>query len=458
MRKLPASSDFKGNELKPGRWLIIFFAIAALTHLVFFIYAVRNESYLIKDSTEYLRAAENLFSGHGWYAGDLNKTYQPNLESRRPPLYPFFIGLIKTILKSDFFLLLFQNLLSLINLAGIIILLSKFKTNNRYNLFILLLILFFPSQFIFSNMIMAEVLFQTCIFWSFFFLVFFFQEKKIFQLILHSIFITLAVLTKPVLYLFWIPELIFFIILFLKKRISFPVIFLSIIPLLAVITISFYNKKTTGYFHYSSMKTTNLMAYNVYQTLRLNHSEIQATEIIDKIYAKAERSANFQEFSQTVENSGLKLIKENLPGYFYLTFKGIISFFLDVGRHDMYLFFATDFKESEQGISYYYKQDGIKGIINYMKQFSPLLITYSFLILLVNLFIFIAIILFIFNKNIQPEIRIYTLIIIIYLAGITGPIGSARFRVPVYPIILFTVPFFIEYLKNSHLYKKLKWL
>jgi hypothetical protein len=277
-------------------------------------------------------------------------------------------------------------------------------------------------------------------------------------LVLHSIFIALAILTKPALYLFWIIELLFFIYLFLRKKITLTSISIAFIPLFCVIILSFYNESKTGYFHYSSMKETNLLAYNTYLTLRLDHSEAEAKNILDSIYKNAvNKSENFQELSQNLENTAANIIKNNLSGYFYLQLKGMLNFFIDIGRHDMFLFFYNNFEESEHGISYYFKRDGISGILNYMKQYDILFIFYSFSILIVNIILLTSFIFFLFNSKISLENRIFIFLLILYLAFITGPIGSARFRVPVYPQLLFTLPFFIDYVKNSHFYKKLTW-
>jgi hypothetical protein len=45
---------------------------------------------------------------------------------------------------------------------------------------------------------------------------------------------------------------------------------------------------------------------------------------------------------------------------------------------------------------------------------------------------------FLFNKEILKSIRITLALMVFYLAILTGPTGSARFRVPIYPILLVT--------------------
>ena len=440
-----------------NRRFVLGLVILSLLHLGFLYYAVRHNSYLLKDSYEYLAQAYNIASGEGWYAGDLSEKYQPHLESRRPPLYAVLVSLIQILFKNNIFILLVQNLLSLLNFAGLCYLIYRFKLK-KYLLLIIIPFLFFPSQFIFSNTIMAEILFQTCIFWSFFFIVLFMHEKYIMLLILHSLFIALGIMVKPALYLFWIIEIAIFIYLFFREKISIYSIAYSMIPAVTVLLMSLYNEQKTGYFHYSSLKTTNLIAYNTYKTLRLDYPEEEAKNILDSIYQSAsDRSDNFKELSEELENSAWEIISNNVTGYFLLQANGMINFFIDAGRHDIFSFFTENFRETEQGIVYYYKNEGFKGVINYLYSFSIFFVLYYVLILIINFILLASVISFIFNKNISAEIRLITILIIFYIAFITGPIGSARFKVAVYPQILFTLPFFIDLIKNSHFYRKLKW-
>jgi hypothetical protein len=441
-----------------NRKVIAFITVTILLQSGFLFFALKHQNIHTSDSYEYLHAADNIASGYGWYSGDLNESYQPRLESRRPPVYPAFISIILTLLKNKIFILIFQNLLSIINFCGLIFLLFRFITDKKFIGWILIPAFFFPSQFIFSNMIMSEILFQTFIFWSFLFMILYLFERKNMQLIVHILFITLAILTKPVLYLIWLPEVLFFIFLFFRKKVSFSQLTLSLIPAFAVLVISLHNEKRTGYFHYSSIKTTNLLGYNAYKTLRLNHSEAEAKQILANVHSEAVNTTeNYKELSQKLESAAIEIKRNNLTGYTYLHLKGMWNFFIDPGRHDMFTFFVSDFSESEQGISYYFQKEGMRGVLNYFNQFNYLFIFYSVLIFLMNIFILFSVLAFIINKNIPPEIKIFTILIIFYVAFVTGPVGSARFKVAVYPEILFTVPFFIESIKNSHFYKKFKW-
>jgi hypothetical protein len=162
----------------------------------------------------------------------------------------------------------------------------------------------------------------------------------------------------------------------------------------------------------------------------------------------AETKGSYKAYCEYVESSNAKIIKDNLPTYLWLETKGIFNFFIDHGRFDLYSFFDAPPTENMNGMPWYYRQEGIKGVLNYLSQFPIGLLVYLPIICLVNVFIAICFIFFLFNKKVSLEIRIAAFLFVFYLAIITGPIGAARFRMPIYPILLFTLPFGMATIKR----------
>ncbi|HKR06739.1 MAG TPA: glycosyltransferase family 39 protein [Bacteroidia bacterium] len=426
-----------------------FVSALILIHALFFVYAFRSGNiYLHNDSDEYLHQAENLKQHHSWYAGDWNKPVNNYLVSRRPPLSGFLIMVIKSICHSDFAVCVIQCLLSIINLLIVVSLIRKYAPQwNKYGNIIFLL-LFFPTQFIYANMIMAEVFFQTMLLLAFYFIVKYFDSKKSIQLLWFHFFLTAAVLIKPVLYLFWIPLLLFMLWLSGKKLIkpfhlSFALIFIS-----AIFFISFHNYKKTGYFHYSSVNENYIVNYSVYLTVADKAKGVEAESKISDMMTEAKSKVNYHDYSVFIRNESFQIIKEHLSSFIFLQTKGILNFFIDHGRWDIYAFFDKQPEENMKGWKYYYQQEGIKGAFNYLKQFNVFLFIYLVLVYLVNAIITAAFVLFLFNKEINPALRMIIFLLIAYLAIITGMIGSARFRMAVYPFLLFTFPFGFEKLKS----------
>ncbi len=58
--------------------------------------------------------------------------------------------------------------------------------------------------------------------------------------------------------------------------------------------------------------------------------------------------------------------------------------------------------------------------------------------LVLNLAVLFAFVKFVFNKKVNLSIRSALAILIIYMAIVTGPSASARFRLPIFPLLVVT--------------------
>ncbi len=322
--------------------------------LIFWIIAYKMQSIYLVDSYEYLFQVDNLKNLGTWYAGDIQIEYDLNLVSKRPPFYAVFILLIKNMVNSDYMVLLVQNLLSIVNLMGVLILFSNFqiRINIKFQFFMLLLV-FFSSQLIYSNLIMSEMLLQTVLFWAFFLFVQFIRKGKPIFIIGYNILLSIGILTKPVLYLFCLPNLILLFILFIKIRNNKMLCLTPFIPVLCIIIVCYHNMKETDYFHYSSIKTFNLLHYNTYRTLLRNHSNEVALETVNGIIDSANLTTNFKEYSQIIELESLRIIWENKVNYLVCHFSGMLNYFLDPGRFDLYNFLKIE-PEGNVGMLYFF--------------------------------------------------------------------------------------------------------
>jgi hypothetical protein len=425
-----------------------FISVLILIHAVFFIYALRSGNiYLHNDSDEYLHQAENIKLHHSSYAGDWNQPVNNYLISRRPPLSGLFIAGVKSVYNSDFAVCFVQCILSIFNLLIVVSLIRKYFSRNKYGNIIFLL-LFFPTQFIYANMIMAEVLFQTMLILSFYLIVKFFDSKKSIHLLCFHIFLTAAVLIKPVLYLFWIPLFVFLLWMLWKKYIRPFHLTYFLIFVTAIFLISFHNYNKTGYFHYSSVNENYIVNYSAYLTIADKEKGSEAERKISEMLKEASSKLNYHDYSIFIRNKSFQIIKDNLPSFIFLQLKGILNFFIDHGRWDIYAFFEKQPEENMKGLNYYYQQNGITGAFNYLKQFPVFLFIYLVLVCLVNIIIAISFIFFLFNKEMYPGIRVIIFLLVAYISIVTGMIGSARFRMAVYPFLLFAFPFGYEKLKQ----------
>ncbi len=437
------------KELRFSKSETVFILTLFLSHACFFIYAVFWGNIYVGDSTEYILQSVNIKDHLNWYSGVFSEPYDLDLYSRRPPMYGFFIFLIKLIYNSDYLVLFFQSCLSIINFLGLMSLLKSYSFKTNIYIILTIFIIVYPSQLIYANLILSEILFQTFLFWAFYNFVKFIKNSGNKYIFYYNVLIMLAALTKPVLYLFWIFNLVFMIYFFFKDRKNYSPVIYGLIPLTAVLIISFYNYKVTGYYHYSSLKHNNLYDLNSKFLLLNKLGEEKANKIFKSDSLRFDSIKDYSERSIEKEKTAITVINDNLTDYIKLHLKGMVIFFIDPGRFDIAVFFGknnTSFGDS--GIYYIYLKDGFRGVLNYIFKLPFAVIVYLTIVMIINILMLVSIINFIFQKRTEPEIRIYFILIIAYTCILSGNIGALRFKIPLLQIILFSMPFLFDRFKS----------
>lgn len=431
---------FEKRNSTPALLLIIIF------HAAFFLIALNNGNiYLADDSQEYLNQAYNLKHFNNWYGGDFSKPYNAYLQTRRAPLYGFFIFLSKSIYNSDFFVCLVQNLLSVFNF----ILLLKIAKNLRVKyspLYIPFALLFFPTQLIYANRIMADVLFQTFVVAAVYFFSGYFESKKPAALFWFVLMITFALLTKPVLYLFWLVIAVFFLMMFRKRIFQVKCVCFALIPAAAVFILSWYNYNKTGYFHFSS--GSNMMVYHYYSTASRFTENANALLVSDSLTANARAADNLKELSKRMNNAFINSVKQHPAQFAVLQANGMFQFFIDHGRWDLYSFFVEPVYLQTSGWRQAYNKNGFAGIWNYISKIGWWQFIYLSVTVLINIFLAISLFFFLSDKTINTWTRILTAALIVYLVLFTGMVGCSRYRMAIYPFLLLSIPFAIEKMKH----------
>jgi hypothetical protein len=131
----------------------------------------------------------------------------------------------------------------------------------------------------------------------------------------------------------------------------------------------------------------------------------------------------------------------------------MLNFFIDPGRYDIEQFFPP---ENVIKMSFFHqlREKGIPGIIEYVQKMPVLKISLMALIMIWNALVLLSLVFFAFNRKIDPLIRFLIILIVVYVCVLTGPMGDSRFKMAVYPLLVFTVPFFIEQWRNRRLKKR----
>lgn len=423
-----------------------FFFIALfviLLHGVFFLYALKqNNFYLQPDSSEYLNQRDNLIEHGSFYQGNTHEPHRWYLETRRPPLTGIVLAAIKLISDSDIAILIFQNLLSCFVLIFLLKILKKHYPD--FNLLLLIpFLIFFPAQMIYSNFIMAEILFQALICTGFFFLLH--AEKKV---LLFFVFITMAAFVKPVLYLFWIPALI--TLFAFRKTFRLKLFHFSGAALMsaAVLLFSWFNYQRTGVFAFSSASESFLPDYVVLPVVQYAEGKENAIQAHASIQQAAQEKKNYSEYHRSLIHESMGTLKEYPLTTTVLWMKGAVLFFTDPGRWDVLAFRNKKPEEHQEGFFHLLKSQGINKAFNHLVNQGIGLTVFTLTGMLINGLLFFCFLIFLNDKRYPFLFRLMAGMIVFYLALMTGPIGSARYRVSVFPVLLIALPSGWSYLKD----------
>lgn len=390
-----------------------------LVHLLF-LFIIPGPSRL-KDSSEYLQQADNLRSHGSYYSGDLSEAYDPALFSLRPPGYGLFLLIAGKPYASDIFISILQSLLSI----GSFMMVSKLIRNlyKDFNPLILLVpLLFFPSQFIYSNMIMSEILFQFLVIMVIYFLVKYLGSGQAKDLIMMQFYSSAALLTKPVFYIFPVLFFLIFLIYSRKFRINPKHLVYFLIPFVVISLVVFNNYSNTGVIEYSGVQRKLMINYNMRYLLTDAVNEEYAYHAIDSVQ-EAVSGLNYPQQAQRITDASIAWIKEYPVLYLFQHVKGFFKFYLDPGKWDIDMYFYSGpVPDSE-----HHTKDKLNGLSA----------VYYGIALIINLILFILMVVFFVSSRINFSIRFSIAVILIGFALFTGPSASSRFRVPVYPVILF---------------------
>jgi hypothetical protein len=288
--------------------------VILLIHVVYFLFALYFKQIYTLDSEEYILTAKNLLSYSTVYNGIWSKDPIPELYTLRPPLYGAFIFISRFFSTSDFLVLFFQNLLSVILWILFISWFNRSFTRKNIEPFVVMALIFFPSQMIEVNSIMADLLLEFLLFLAFLFLIRYHQSKKGFDIFSFNLFLALALFTKPIMLYFWIPNLVYSIYLYMKSRNYVIILSFLLLPFMAFIW-SLRNMNKTEVFMYSSAKSQNLLDFNAGSVLKFLHGDKESKEIIGKILNLSQVKKSYPEKTEFLLNTASQIISDNLGEY-----------------------------------------------------------------------------------------------------------------------------------------------
>lgn len=410
---------------------IPFLAVFVVLQILFLLLQTGLENYYLRDSYEYMQAADNFIEEGVLYAGDLSQSEEIHLYTKRPPGYPLFLSISRLFSDSHLPVMILQALLSILSA---LLMLRIFGKERSENLFFVFLILFMPAQFIYPNLVMSETLFQFTLMLAGWMLFSYFKTENFRYVWAFQLLLCLGIFIKPVLYLFAFVNLGYFIYLYFRHRARLLVIS-GLVPIIFIIIFSSFNQQKTGKFHVSSIQDVNLIDVNLFYFLMQDEGYDAARTTTDSIYQVCEQNSDYKEYSECLNDAAKEILFSRLFEYGVFHIKGSVRFFIDPGRFDIYNFFGLQ-EMGEKGLRYRLFQGGVRAVWQYLKEQNTFVLLWIFAIAMINVLKTIGFIFFIFNRRYNLDFRIFLLLLVGTISFATGPLGASRFALPVALFIL----------------------
>jgi hypothetical protein len=441
-------------------YLVLLFFLIAI-HAFYFGIALRFGKIYTGDSAEYLQQAVNIKEHGSFYSYYSEKPYNPFYESLRPPVYSIFIMLVKNLINSDFAVLVAQNLLHILLFYFLYRLVKRVESTISPAYLIIISLLLFPATLRLTNSILSDQLFQFSLFMAFLFLLKFLNKQRIIYIILYNLLLVIGVFIKPALLYFWVPNM--FLSFYIYKQYKdikglnrLTIIAASFLLPVFITLWCVRNEKITGYYHFSSISTQDILECYAGNALTFRYNRTYSDSLRKAIMHKADTIKNYADRSRFLKRESIKIILEKPFHYAVTHIRGMAAFMLDPGRLEIVSFFPVHVHIKEE-ISFFNEIDNkglINGIINYIKHVPIGLIIFMGVILIWNVVLLSSFLLFVFNSSISLPLRLATLLFIGYFCSISVFVGYARFRSAVYPILIFTLPFFINQINKVSIYQR----
>ncbi len=403
-----------------------FWSILILIHLVFFGVALQQKNFTTKDSSEYIWQAQNLSANGSWYCGDMTQEINPALYNQRPPVYGAFLSLfqIDAGLGNVFLLLLLQMGISLLTTYIAVQFVKLFLGEEWNRMWLLIPLLFFPSQFVYCNMVMSEILLQLFVLLAIYFIARLIKYSQMKDLWWSQWCVAIAMAIKPVMWLFPMVAVVSFLIHFFNKKVKLIALITFVIPFSTIAFFFNYSHAHTGIWEFSSIQRKLMINYNSYAILKDAFNEEEATKTISEFQSSIE-NLPYPEKCKQIDAFNREVLFNHPKSAIKQELTGIFNFFAGHPRWDVEKFYF-----GEVNVGKPYQSDSRLAMFSY----------YAYLIAcsIMGLIVLIAFVKFIFSRHISYSLRGCVASIIIYFAIVTGPSASTRFRLPVFHVLMAT--------------------
>ncbi len=399
------------------------------------------------DSPEYMAQANNIIDHASFYTAywDLYP-HNPAYYSLRPPLYGLLVLITINLSTSVYVLLFFQSLLCIFVWLGLRRYLLHFIpgiNQNRLHAFLSLALILNPVQLILCNNVFSDILFGFLLSFAFFSLLNFISRKEPKYFLYYTIFIALGLLTKPALvYYAWI-NIILGIFFYLRVQRSWILLVYPLLLPLIIFFICIINKNVTGYYHYSSSKTENLLSYNTTNFLNMKYGSDSGYSYKIELLKLSANQADFKQKMQFTDSACMHVLKQNIKGYTLFHLQGMVNFFLAPGR-EFILSYLSMKDSTPKNFLKELNLNGWNGIKNYIASQSIVLLLVNIMVTGWNVFLMLGLVVFAISKKVPFQLKLIALVLILYIAGVSSlALGAARYKTAIYPILIYCNAFIL---------------
>ena len=408
-------------------------------HLLALGWVLHTTNWSFPDSDRYLQAAENIRLHGQLYARPwtgISPQGQGVQEFTIRTLgYPLVVMSLNWG-KGVGTLLVFQSLLSLLNI-GLVLgwWARRARPTNGQWLLALVGIVTFPAQFIYAHAVMSEVVLQTVVLLMAWAAVAFIKTRELRYFAAGIGAVVAALLIKPVFYpLAVVPAVLGMVLAW--QRATKSLALLGLVPVVVVMLYMGWNKQRTGYVHFSSIAEINLLHYNAAGVVRQLEGPAVEEQWVAEVLREAAAKPDFAARQQLIQQRAGEVLWAHPLVYVRQHAQGMLTLFLDPGRFDV-SHLAGLAEPRGGGLLAQARAGGLWRAVSRL----PLgLLAVLGLVMLANGMRLVLAVRGFWRLGNEGRVlrqsRWVAVSLLLYVAVLTGPLGAARFLVPVWPLLL----------------------
>lgn len=418
-------------------WLILI-----ATHLLALLWSVRTHGWSFPDSDRYLEAAENIRVHGELYARPWPSSSPAGKDIQeytiRPPGYPLLIAALASPGSAGLLLLLLvQNVASLLSLTVVLRWWAKHaRPQTKQWLGAVVLMGAFPAQFIYASAVMSEIPLQAAIMLIACMGIRFLTTDRTRYFIGLCLGCVIALFIKPVFYPMAAVVAVLGLWAAWRRRKRPWLALAGLLPMIAVGLYMHWNMQRTGYFHFSSIAEINLLHYNAAGVMRQVGGPQSEAKWVAAVLHEADLQPTFAERQKLIAARAMDVLWAHPFVYGRQHVQGMILLFLDPGRFDISQFMGLKTPEGG-GLLAQSRANGISGALRRLP--LELLLLLGALAAANAVRLWLVVRGFVLARKYGPDLRYGRWVVaglLFYIAGLTGPLGAARFLVPVWPLLL----------------------